>query len=69
MSQGIPLPTVTFYFNDKEMKENELIKINNVTHTINITKVDETHDGMYSCTAANSAGSVDSNPVRITVFG
>ena len=69
VSQGIPPPTVTFYFNGEEMKEDDLITINDTNHIVTITSVDESHDGEYSCSANSVAGSVESNAVRITVFG
>ena len=69
VSEGIPPPTVTFYFNDEEMKEDNLIQINATNHIATITKVDKTHEGEYSCRANSTAGSVESDTIRITVFG
>ena len=69
VSQGIPPPMVTFYFNGEEMKEDDLIQINATNHIATITTVDKSHDGEYSCSANSVAGSVESNTVRITVFG
>ena len=69
VSEGIPPPTVTFYFNDEEMKEDDLVMINGTSHTLTITKVDTSHEGEYRCNASNDAGSVESNSVMITVFG
>ena len=69
VSEGIPPPTVTFYFNDEEMKEDDLITINTTSHIMSITRVDNSHEGAYRCSATNVAGSVESNSVTITVFG
>ena len=69
VSEGIPPPMVTFYFNGEEMKEDDLIRINDTNHMATITKVDEGHDGEYSCSANSVAGSVESDRIRITVFG
>ena len=69
VSEGIPPPTVTFYFNDEEMKEDDLITINTTSHIMTITRVDKSHEGEYRCSATNVAGSVESNSVTITVFG
>ena len=69
VSEGIPSPMVTFYFNDEEMKEDDLITINTTSHIMSITRVDKSHEGEYRCSATNVAGSVESNSVTITVFG
>lgn len=69
ISEGIPPPVVTFYFNGEEMKEDAVIIINDTSHIVTITTVDKSHDGEYSCVASSVAGSVASNLSRITVFG
>ena len=69
VSEGIPPPTVTFYFNDEEMKEDDLVTINTTSHIMTITIVDKSHEGEYRCSATNVAGSVESNSVIVTVFG
>ena len=69
VSDGIPPPNVTFYFNGEEMKEDDLIQINTTNHIATITKVDKIHEGEYSCRASSVAGSVESDTIRITVFG
>ena len=69
VSEGVPPPTITFYFNDEEIKEDDLVIINATSHTLTITKVDTSHEGEYRCSASNVAGSVESNSVTITVFG
>ena len=69
VSEGIPPPTVTFYFNDEETKEDDLITINATSHIMIITIVDKSYEGEYRCSATNVAGSVESNSVTIIVFG
>jgi len=69
VSEGVPPPTVTFYFDDEEIKEDELIKLNASSHVITITQADKSHEGVYTCSANNAAGSNESDPIRITVFG
>ena len=69
VSEGIPPPAVTFYFNDEEITEDDSITINDTNHILTITKVDKDHEGDYKCIANSTAGSVESSVVRITVYG
>jgi len=67
VSVGVPPPSVTFYFNDEEMKNDERIVIDK--HIVTIDQVDKNDDGVYRCSATNVAGSVESNRVRVIIFG
>ena len=67
VSEGVPLPEVTFYFNGEEMKNDERITING--HIVTIDQIDKNDDGVYHCSAINIAGSVQSSPVRVIIFG
>ena len=68
VSEGVPPPEVTFYFNGEEMKnDDERITIDG--HIVTIDQVDISDDGMYHCSATNDADSVESIPVRVTIFG
>lgn len=69
VSEGIPPPVVTFYFNGEEMKGDDMIIINDTSHILTITKVDTSHEGDYSCNATSVAGFMESNSVTVTVFG
>ena len=68
VSDGVPLPEVTFYFNGEDIKDDdERITING--YIVTIDELEKSDDGMYHCAASNAAGSVESSQVRVTTYG
>ncbi|CAF3835512.1 unnamed protein product, partial [Rotaria magnacalcarata] len=58
---GIPKPTVKWFFNDQEIKNTPKSKIETKqnVHTLSLPKVDLPEDGIYKCVATNADGSVE----------
>ena len=68
VSEGVPQPNVTFYFNGEEMKnDDERITIDK--QIVTIDQVDKSDDGIYHCSASNIADSIESSPVRVIIYG
>ncbi|CAF0916357.1 unnamed protein product [Adineta ricciae] len=60
-TNGIPKPTVKWYFNDQELKNTPKTKIDSKqnTHTLTLPKADLTDEGVYKCVATNPDGTVE----------
>jgi hypothetical protein len=62
--KGNPKPTIIWYFDDKEIKQNKdfaLDKVNDEEYKLNINKMDKQFCGRYSVKATNSLGEDNSN--------
>ena len=66
VSDGVPLPDTTFYMNGNPVGLDS--RVTQTGQFLVITRAETGDDGMYSCTANNSAGSITSAPVRLIVF-
>ena len=66
VSDGVPMPTVAF------LKDGSAVELDaRVTQTgqfLVITRAEAGDNGMYSCTANNSAGNITSSEARLIVF-
>ena len=66
VSDGVPLPTVTFF------KDGSVVELDNrVTQAgpfLIIARTEASDNGMYSCMAENSAGTVTSGEARLLIF-
>ncbi|CAF1262379.1 unnamed protein product, partial [Rotaria sordida] len=60
-TNGIPKPTVKWYFNDQELKNTAKTKIESKqnTHTLTLPKVDLPDEGVYKCIATNPDGTIE----------
>ncbi|CAF1491714.1 unnamed protein product, partial [Adineta ricciae] len=60
-ANGIPKPTIKWYFNDQELKNTPKTKIEakqNI-HTLTLSKTDLPDDGVYKCVATNPDGTIE----------
>ncbi|CAF0818885.1 unnamed protein product [Didymodactylos carnosus] len=60
-TNGIPKPTVKWYFNDQELKNTPKSKVESKgnTHTLTLNKIDLPDDGIYKAVATNPDGTVE----------
>ncbi|CAF5056201.1 unnamed protein product, partial [Rotaria magnacalcarata] len=60
-TNGIPKPTVKWFFNDQEIKNTPKAKIESKQnmHTLTISKAELTDQGVYKCIATNPDGTVE----------
>jgi len=60
-TNGIPKPTVKWYFNDQEIKNTPKTKIESKqnTHTLTLPKADLPDEGTYKCIATNPDGTIE----------
>ena len=60
-TNGIPKPTVKWYFNDQEIKNTPKTKIDSKQnlHTLSIPKAELTDEGVYKCIATNPDGTIE----------
>ena len=66
VSDGVPMPDTTFYVNgDPVGLDSRVIQTGQF---LVITRAEPGDDGIYRCTANNSAGSITSAPARLVVF-
>ncbi|XP_013419361.1 titin-like [Lingula anatina] len=66
--KGSPAPEVTWYHNNKPLKDSKHIKMEKIgdMHILNIYKVTPEDEGEYTCKAVNTAGEVSHN-ARVSV--
>ncbi|CAF3618249.1 unnamed protein product [Rotaria sordida] len=60
-TNGIPKPTVKWFFNDQEIKNTPKTKLESKqnTHTLTLPKTELTDEGTYKCVATNPDGTVE----------
>ncbi|CAF4287382.1 unnamed protein product, partial [Adineta steineri] len=60
-TNGIPKPTVKWFFNDQEIKNTPKTKIESKQniHTLTLPKADLPDDGIYKCVATNPDGTIE----------
>ncbi len=60
-TNGIPKPTVKWFFNDQEIKNSPKTKLESKQnlHTLTIPKAELTDEGIYKCIATNPNGTVE----------
>ncbi|CAF4747141.1 unnamed protein product, partial [Rotaria sp. Silwood1] len=60
-TNGIPKPTVKWYFNDQELKSSAKTKIESKQniHTLTLPKIDLPDEGVYKCIATNPDGTIE----------
>jgi len=60
-TNGIPKPTVKWFFNDQEIKNSPKTKIESKQnlHTLTIPKAELTDEGIYKCIATNPDGTIE----------
>lgn len=67
---GIPEPEVIWYKNNRILEtKNDRVKLENRNHTLRLTYANIEDDGLYRCTASNSAGNVSAeNRLKISMI-
>ncbi|XP_045453018.1 hemicentin-1-like [Melitaea cinxia] len=63
-----PVLSFTWYFNDLEIRPNNLWGSQIASQTLSIDEVTKRHAGRYSCGARNNVGETRAEPVNITVL-
>jgi hypothetical protein len=60
-TNGIPKPTVKWFFNDQELKNTPKTKIESKQniHTLTLPKTELTDEGVYKCIATNPDGTIE----------
>ena len=66
VSDGVPIPDTVFYINGNPVELDE--RVTQAGQFLVITRALPSDDGMYTCTAENSAGSITSESARVIVF-
>ena len=55
-AEGVPKPTISWYFNGKPMVPSDTVKIDPVTGSLTIIEITKEEHGSYRCVATNPAG-------------
>lgn len=66
VAEGVPMPNITFFVDGSPVELDATVT--QAGQFLVITGVEIGDEGMYSCTAQNSAGSITSSPARLIVF-